>query len=463
MPDINAQSPAGAYDPATHQMLSFNDAVARFRDGADTPRAYLERCVARIEAIEPAVMAFAYLNLDRARSVADEAGARYKAGRPLGPLDGMPVGIKDLIETYDMPTEYGSELFRSHQPMTDAASVRALRQGGAVLTGKTVTVCFGGGDPARTRNPFDTRRTPGGSSSGTAAAVASGMLPAALGTHARGSTIRPASFCGVYALKPTFGAINRQGSFSMAYSMDHVGVFAGTLSDMWTTARFIASKAGGDPSHPGLYGALAPPSPHKPARLIRLDTAGWAVAEPAAKDAFEAYLSRLTASGVAVVSRRDDPAIEDYENAHTRTPTLWSSLYRYEMHWPMLQYRERFGDKLPPRLLKGIEDGADITQETYRAALIEREAFRAMHEELARRADGFITLSSPGPGPIGMDQGSAVFNEASSILGAPAINLPLLAVDRVPLGVQLLGGWHGDERLTAVARWLAETQFGKPA
>ena len=176
--------------------------------------------------------------MQRARDAADQAGARYKAGRPLGPVDGMPVGIKDLIETYDMPTEFGSELFRGHQPMTDAATVRALRQGGAVLVGKTVTVCFGGGDPARTRNPFDTRRTPGGSSSGTAAAVASGMLPAALGTHARGSTIRPASFCGVYALKPTFGAINRQGSFSMAYSMDHVGVFAGTLSDMWRTARY---------------------------------------------------------------------------------------------------------------------------------------------------------------------------------------------------------------------------------
>ena len=299
-----------------------------------------------------------------------------------------------------------------------------------MLVGKTVTVCFGGGDPARTRNPFDTRRTPGGSSSGTAAAVASRMLPAALGTHARGSTIRPASFCGVYALKPTFGAINRQGSFSMAYSMDHLGVFAGTLSDMWTTARTIASRAGGDPSHPGLYGELAPPAPRKPARLIRLDTAGWPAAEPAAKAAFEAYLARLVDAGVEIVTRRDDPAIEAYETAHTGTPQLWTNLYRFEMHWPMLQYRERYSDKMPPRLLKGIEDGAHITQETYRAALTERDKFRAMHDELAQRADGFITLSSPGPGPIGMDQGSAIFNEASSVLGAPAINLPLLAVDQ---------------------------------
>jgi Asp-tRNA(Asn)/Glu-tRNA(Gln) amidotransferase A subunit family amidase len=456
------QSPAGRYDPAQHRMLSFHDAAKRFADGTDTPRAYLERCIERIEALEPAVMAFAFLNLERAREAADEAGVRYRSGRALGPVDGMPVGIKDLIETYDMPTEFGSELFRSHQPMTDAATVRALRLGGAVLVGKTVTVCFGGGDPARTRNPFDLRRTPGGSSSGSAAAVGSGMLPAALGTHARGSTIRPASFCGAYALKPTFGAINRQGSFSMAYSMDHVGVFAGTLSDMWSTARYIASKAGGDPSHPGLYGALAPPAPRKPARLIRLDTTGWPAAEPAAKVAFEKCLAGLAAAGVEIIARGDDPAIEAYETAHARTPQLWSALYRYEMHWPMLQYRERFRDKLPPRLLKGIEDGMDIGQETYRAALVERENFRSRHAELAQRVDGFITLSSPGPGPIGMDQGSAIFNEASSVLGVPAINLPLLGVDEAPLGVQLLGAMHGDERLTAVARWIAETHCRKP-
>src|SRR5262249_21802885 len=196
MPDVNAQSLAGVYDPSTHRMLSFHDAVAKFRSGEDTPRAYLERCIERIEALEPAVMAFAFLNLERARKAADESGERYKAGRPLSVVDGMPVGIKDLIETCDMPTEFGSELFRGYQPLTDAATVRALRQGGAVLAGKTVTVCFGGGDPARTRNPFDTRRTPGGSSSGTAPAVASRMLPVALGTPARGSTLRPARLCG---------------------------------------------------------------------------------------------------------------------------------------------------------------------------------------------------------------------------------------------------------------------------
>jgi Asp-tRNA(Asn)/Glu-tRNA(Gln) amidotransferase A subunit family amidase len=223
------------------------------------------------------------------------------------------------------------------------------------------------------------------------------------------------------------------------------------------------AEAGGDPGHPGLDGALNPPPPRQPARLIRLDTAGWPVAEPAAKAGFEAYLSRLTNAGVEIVTRCDDAAIEAYETALAGMPALWTNLYRFEMHWPMLQYRERYRDKLPPRLLKGIEDGAHITHETYRAAHVEREKLRAMHEELAKRADGFITLSSPGSGPIGMDQGSAIFNEASSVLGAPAINLPLLAVDAAPLGVQLLGRWQGDERLTAIARWLAEVHFGNGA
>lgn len=265
-----------AYDPKTWRLKTFFDVVPGFLDGSDTPRDYLERCLDDIAAREHEVMAFAFLNADGAREQADAATERYRAGRPLSPVDGLPIGIKDLIETKDMPTEFGSELFAGHRPIRDAAVVAGLRDGGAVLIGKTVTVTFGGGDPARTRNPFDTARTPGGSSSGTAATVGGAMLPAGLGTHARGSTIRPASFCGAYALKPTFGAINRQGVFSAADSMDHLGTFAGSLSDIWIIARHMAGTAGGDPGHPGLYGGPRPPAPRRPERLIRLDTAGWA-------------------------------------------------------------------------------------------------------------------------------------------------------------------------------------------
>ncbi len=445
-----------AYDPKSWRLKTFFDVVPCFLDGSDTPRAYLERCLDDIAAREDEVMAFAFLNADGARAQADAATTRYRAGHPLSPVDGLAIGIKDLIETNDMPTEFGSELFAGHRPIRDAAVVAGLRAGGAVLVGKTVTITFGGGDPAKTRNPHDAARTPGGSSSGTAATVGGAMLPAGLGTHARGSTIRPASFCGAFALKPTFGAINRQGTFSAADSMDHLGTFAGSLSDMWIIARHMARTAGGDPGHPGLYGGSHPPAPRKPARLIRLETAGWARTDEASKQAFESFVAALADDGVEIFGRDDDPAISAYEDELAAMPELWMHLYRFEMRWPMLQYRDHDRSKIPPRLLRGLDEGEGLTQEQYRAALVKRAYVRGLHDELAARADGFVTLSSPGPAPVGMDQGSAIFNESSSVVGMPAISLPLLAVEGMPMGVQLQGARHGDERLTACARWIAE-------
>jgi Asp-tRNA(Asn)/Glu-tRNA(Gln) amidotransferase A subunit family amidase len=448
------------YDPTSHELMTFHDTANAFRDGSDTPRDYLERCLEKIAAIEEDVMAWEIINTDAARAAADDAGTRYKAGAPLSLVDGMPIGVKDLIETVDMPTEFGSVLFKGHQPLRDAASVYAMRKGGAVILGKTVTVTFGGGDPARTRNPHDTSRTPGGSSSGTAAAVGGATIPVAIGTHARGSTIRPASFCGAYALKGTFGAINRQGVFSAADSMDHLGVFGGSLSDMWIAARHMAKLGGGDPGYPGLFGGDAPPAPKKPARLIRLDTAGWGQTDDATKAIYEDFLGTLSDAGVEIFSRADDPAIEAYEQVFAEMPELWRSLYRFEFQWPMLQYKERYPDQIPPRLLMGLKEAEGLSQAEYREALNRRVRIRDLHHQLCQRADAFITLSSPGPGPVGMDQGSAVYNEGSSVLGAPAISLPLLAVEGAPVGVQILGQFDEDERLAAVGRWIAEDHFG---
>lgn len=452
--------PAASYNPTSHKLLTFHDARQCFINGTDTPRDYLERCLERINAIEEDVMAWQVINTEAARAAADEAGERYKAGTPLSLVDGMPVGVKDLIETVDMPTEFGSELFKGHQPLRDAASVYALRKGGAVILGKTVTVTFGGGDPARTRNPHDTRRTPGGSSSGTAAAVGAATIPVAIGTHARGSTIRPASFCGAYALKGTFGAINRQGVFSAADSMDHLGVFGGSLSDVWIAARHMAKLGGGDPGYPGLFGGDTPPPSRRPARLIRLETAGWAQTDDATKAAYTAFIDTLSESGVEIFGRDDDPAIEAYEQVFAEMPELWRSLYRFEFQWPMLQYKERYPDQIPPRLLMGLKEAEGLSQAEYREALNRRVRIRDLHRQLCMRADAFITLSSPGPGPVGMDQGSAVFNEGSSVLGAPALSLPLLAVEDAPVGIQILGQFDEDERLTSLGRWLAEDHFG---
>jgi Asp-tRNA(Asn)/Glu-tRNA(Gln) amidotransferase A subunit family amidase len=198
-----------AYDPRSFRALSFHDATPRFRDGGDTPRAYLERCLEAIAAREPVVRAWVVLNQDGAREAADASTARWQAGRPLSAIDGMPVGIKDLLETRDMPTQMGCPAYRGNFPKRDNAAVWALRQAGAVVLGKTVTTELGGAHPGPTTNPFDQTRTPGGSSSGSAAAVGAGMVPATLGTQVGGSVIRPASYCGNYALKPTQGGINR--------------------------------------------------------------------------------------------------------------------------------------------------------------------------------------------------------------------------------------------------------------
>jgi Asp-tRNA(Asn)/Glu-tRNA(Gln) amidotransferase A subunit family amidase len=453
---VDAVKPAGGYHLKALGSKSFHDRRRDFLEGTDTPRAYLERCIERIELIDALVMAWAYKNYEGARQSADDATERYKSRKPLSYVDGMPVGLKDLYETADMPTEYGSALFKGNRPIRDAATVYHLRHGGAVLLGKTVTVCFGGGDPSRTRNPFDTTRTPGGSSSGSAAAVAARMVPTALGTHGRGSTIRPASFCGVFGFKPTYGSINRQGSWSAAHSLDHVGLIAATLSDAWTTARHAAKYAGGDPGHPGLYGGLEPPRAIRPLRLIRLDTAGWATADHEAKEGFEKILDGLGKAGVEIFSRADDLAIEAYEKLHANSGKLWQALYRFEMRWPLYQYRDYDQTKLEARLLAGLAEGANTSQEQYRAALVERRHFRHAHEELLHRCDGFITLAAPGAAPVGMDQGSAIFNEATSVLGCPAISLPLIVSDGMPVGLQILGARDGDEKLTSVGRWIAE-------
>src|SRR6266478_1280167 len=242
-------------------------ATARFASGADTPRDFLERCLADIAALEPKIGAFVHLNLEGARAAADQSSARWRAGAPRSPIDGMPVGIKDIIETADMPTENGSPLFAGFRSERDGASVAALREAGAVIVGKTVTTEFASTEPRGTRNPHDLRRTPGGSSSGSAAGVVAGMVSTALGTQVIGSTIRPASYCGCIGFKVSVGA-------------------------------------GGDPGYPGLFGPASAPAPRKPRRLAFVETAGWAVASPHAKEAIADALARFKAAGIDVLTRQ---------------------------------------------------------------------------------------------------------------------------------------------------------------
>src|SRR5277367_5890800 len=297
-----------ASDATIPVLRPFLPATADFGAGRDSPRDFLERCLAALDAWEPRIGAFVALNLPEARAAADRSTARWRAGNPHSPIDGMPLGIKDIIETADMPTQNGSPLFAGFRSERDAASVAALREAGGVIVGKTVTTEFAATEPRGTRNPWDLARTPGGSSSGSAAAVAAGLVSAALGTQGIASIVRPASFCGCFGFKPTVGALNRGGSYDALSQSTH-GPIAASLPEAWAVAYEISRRAGGDPGFPGLYGPPTCPTPSKPRRLAVLETDGWAVATSAAKEAFGEASARLKSAGVTLVSRDDDEKI----------------------------------------------------------------------------------------------------------------------------------------------------------
>ncbi len=449
-----------AYDPKTVKLLTFHDAIAAFQDGADTPRDYLERCLETIGQREPEIQAFVVTNVDGAREAADDSTARYKANRPLSLVDGMPACIKDLFETADMPTQMNSPVYEGWQSHRDAAHVYALRKGGAAVVGKTVTTEFGQATPGPTRNPFDTTRTPGGSSSGTSAAVGAAMVPAGTGSQVRGSIQRPAGYCGNYALKPTFGALNRGGGHSMSPSQSVLGTHAGSLEDCWRTAFHISSTIGGDAGHPGLFGEAVLAGSVKPACLARLETRGWPETEGETKEIFERFIAELRAQGVEVVSRGDDKRIESLERALETIPDFMFDIFAYEMRWPTWGYRDRGRALLSEAILERLERGEKLSPGDYRDRLDRREELRRVFAALDGSFDGYLTLSAKGPPPVGMAVGDPVYGDMSSCLGSPAYNLPLLADRGLPMGIQLLGHPHRDYELALRGKWLVETFLG---
>src|SRR5215468_4780220 len=302
-------------------MRSYLARASQFAAGTESPRDFLEACLANLNTWEPKVGAFVNLNLDGARAAADRATERWRAGKPASPIDGMPIGIKDIIETVDMPTQMGSPLFAGWQSQKDAACVAALREAGCAIVGKTVTTEFAASEPRGTRNPWNLEHTPGGSSSGSAAGVACGMISAGLGTQVIGSTIRPASFCGVYGFKPTVGALNRQGSHDYQ-SQSCTGILAATLPDAWQVAHEIAQRVGGDAGTPGLMGPERAPEPIKPRRLAFLETAGWAVATEAAKASMQSALKRLSEMGIEIRTGGDDADVSAIETELAEAFTL---------------------------------------------------------------------------------------------------------------------------------------------
>jgi Asp-tRNA(Asn)/Glu-tRNA(Gln) amidotransferase A subunit family amidase len=427
----------------------------RFKDGSASPREFLEGCLANVKAIEPKIGAFVHLNADAARNAADASGARWRAGCPLSAIDGMPIGIKDIIETADFPTENGSPLYLDWRSERDAASVAALREAGAVILGKTVTTEFASTEPRGTRNPHDLRRTPGGSSSGSAASVVSGMISAGLGTQVIGSTIRPACYCGCYGLKVSVGALNRGGSLD-GLSQSVTGVLAASLEDAWQVASEIATRAGGDPGYPGLFGPRSMPAPRMPSRVAFLETAGWAAASSDAKAAMNDALARLKSAKVEVLTRQSNAKVAAVEEAITRAWPLSMRINAWEWRWPLNTYRNRDASKISRAMLDRLAEAEAMSLDDYRRDLAQRDKDRALYAALAGECEACISLSAPAAAPMGLGStGNPSCTVHTSYLGIPSVSLPVLTDEGLPLGLQVAGFTNNDAATVAAAAAIA--------
>jgi amidase len=400
--------------------------------------------LARIDAREADVGAWAYVDREGALARAcalDATGSR-------GPLHGVSIGVKDVIDTADMPTEYGSPVYAGHRPREDAACVRRLKDAGAIVLGKTVTAEFAFVQPGRTRNPHDLACTPGGSSSGSAAAVADGMVPLALATQTGGSTIRPAAFCGVVGYKPAFGRIPTAGLKALAPSLDTIGVMARSVAEIARAAAVLE----GEP-----LAAAAPPSAPRFA-LCRTPYA--AEAEPQAIARLESVARAFARAGAAV---RELELPDEFAELNA----LHRAIMAHETARSMAHEWRTARARLSPGLAAFIETGLATAPEAVAAARARVEACkRALPQRLAAD-ESILTLPAAGEAPVGLEStGNAMFCRLWTLLGVPCLALPAGRGARgLPLGVQLVGA--AAPALFAAAAWaearIAESSPGEPA
>jgi Asp-tRNA(Asn)/Glu-tRNA(Gln) amidotransferase A subunit family amidase len=432
--------------------LSLVDAAAGIREGRITSTELVEACLARVEEVDGKVQAWAFLDRDHALAQAKAADEHRMHGRPTGPLHGVPVGVKDIFDTGDYPTEFGSPLWAGRTPRRDAAAVSRLRAAGAVIVGKTVTTEYAYFNPGKTRNPHDPERTPGGSSSGSAAAVAAGMVPGAIGSQTNGSVIRPAAFCGVVGFKPTHGLIPRTGALLLSRALDHVGVFARSVADAALLAETLVGFDEEDPdtrpvSYPHFV-EVAGSDPPLPPRFAFVRTPAWKFAEPVTEDAFKELVQTLgETAGEVDLSMSLERAIE-----------LHGIVMAVDMAHNFHRDYEQGRDQLSPVLQALIEKGRQFPAVEYTRALAASANLNTALDSVFDEYDAILTPAAPGPAPRGTATGNPAFCSIWTYLGTPAITLPLMQDGSgMPIGVQLVAKRGNDARLLRTANWL--TQF----
>jgi Asp-tRNA(Asn)/Glu-tRNA(Gln) amidotransferase A subunit family amidase len=438
-------------DTAELVALTAIEAAERIATGELSAESYVGALNERIASLEHVVHAFAHHDPDDALAQARVLDERRRSGFSVGPLHGVPVAVKDVFDTADYPTECGSPLLRGRRPMRDSTAVARLRAAGAVIIGKSVTAEFAYFHPGPTRNPHDPERTPGGSSSGSAAAVAAAMAPLAIGTQTAGSTITPASYCGIYGCKPSHGMIARHGALTLSRTLDHVGVFGRTPSDV---AMLLDVLAGYDPLDADTRPVAAPAfletateDPPLPPRFAFVRTPVWDQADKETRAAFEELATELGANAAVV----DLPA--PYAAAAEDHRTILAADVAHNLG----DIVDRGGNATSQALRDILTEGRALSAARYLAARDAARRYAAGLNEIFVQYDAIVTPATTGVAPRGDATGSPAFCTLWTLVGMPALTLPLLTGEGgMPLGVQLVGPVGDDARLLRTANWLIE-------
>jgi amidase len=426
---------------ASLNKFTASEVARRIAAGEISSEAVVADCLAHIREREPDVLAWQHLDEGQALDQ-----ARLRDGeRPIGPLHGVPVGVKDTYDTHDMPTTWGSPIYGDRRPSADAAVVALLRAAGAVILGKTVTTEFAGLDPGKTRNPHDGGHTPGGSSSGSAAAVGDHMVPVAFGSQTAGSVIRPAAFCGAVGFKPSFGVISRRGMAPIADELDTVGYMARSVEDIALLTAVLTLRTTAPLDSP----RAAPP------RVGVCRTHLWPEVDACAADALNDAARRLSASGATLV--------------YIALPAQFAELAQPQMNLMGFQTARTFAhewhtdrDRIGPKFQELIEIGLAASYDDYLAAGRMAAACRAALAAIFEQVDFLLTVSAKGEAPEGLDStGDMRFQSMWTFLHVPCITLPTArGPNGLPVGIQLVGPYLGDDSLLVDAHWTAQQLMG---
>lgn len=436
--------------------ISAVDAVVQLKEGGIKSVDLVEACLARIDAREADVQAWAHLDREFALAQARDRDAVRESGGSLGPLHGIPVGVKDIFDTRDLPTENGTVVHAGRQPKADCTVVNLLKEAGAVIMGKTVTTELAVYAPGKTRNPHDPGHTPGGSSSGSAAAVAAGMVPLAIGSQTNGSVIRPASYCGAYGFKPTHGRISRHGVLAQSRPLDTVGVFARSVGDLALIGDRLMAFDDRDPdmrptTRPRLAEIAAQKPPVEPT-LAFVKSPVWEEADGDTREAFAEIADFL-----------GDACDEVELPAPFEHVVAWHRMIMYaDLAKSFAPIYEQAKDQLSDTLRAMIEEGQTVLATDYNRAVDWVQVLNAGLDKVFERYDAILTPATIGEAPPGLEStGSPVFSTLWTFCGTPAVTLPLLQGSRgLPMGIQLVGPREDDARLLRTANWLVERVKG---